>query len=260
MRRLELIALKPHREPAALAGAEFFTDVAINFENKDSLMFMRRAWIAEHAEMKALMAARSEEEIMAGITHSVDEFRPPFARATVRVPRHTVFAGTTNNTEFLRDPTGNRRYWPISLALRIDLDKVRDWRDQLWAEAVIAYRAGEKWWLDLSEDEALRDYQENFTRVDCWEDAIAKYASVRAATGLPVTVSGVLSEALDISKAHQDPKAKARLKACLERLGWVLDRPRLADGTRPRRYVKAMPRAANEPKVDYVGPTTATAA
>lgn len=232
---------------AILAGQEHFTDVAINFENKDSLMVMRRAWIAEHAEMKALLAARSEEEIKAGITRTVDEFRPPYGRATVRVPRHTVFAGTTNNSEFLRDPTGNRRYWPISLAHRIDLDKVREWRDQLWAEAVVAYRAGENWWLDAAEEDALREYQENFTRVDCWEDAIARYASTRAATGLPVTVSGILSEALDIPKAHHDPKAEARVKATLDRLGWTLDRPRLENGTRPRRYVKKTPAAANEP-------------
>jgi hypothetical protein len=80
---------------ATLAGPAFFTDVAINFESKDSLMVMRRAWIAEHAEMKTLLAARSEEEIKAGITRTVDEFRPPYGRTTVRVPRHTVFAGTT---------------------------------------------------------------------------------------------------------------------------------------------------------------------
>jgi predicted P-loop ATPase len=245
---------------ATLAGPEFFTDVAINFESKDSLMVMRRAWIAEHAEMKTLLAARSEEEIKAGITRTVDEFRPPYGRTTVRVPRHTVFAGTTNNTEFLRDPTGNRRYWPISVSRRIDIEKVREWRDQLWAEAVVAYRAGENWWLAPAEEQDLRDYQENFTRVDCWEDAIARYATAKAAQGLPVTVPGVLSEALDISKAHQDPKAEARVKATLERLGWTLDRPRLEDGTRPRRYVKKMPGAANEPQVISVGPAKATAA
>jgi hypothetical protein len=50
------------------------------------------------------------------------------------------------------------------------------------------------------------------------------------------------------------------VKATLERLGWVLDRPRLEDGTRPRRYVRKMPNAANEPQATSVGPAKATAA
>lgn len=240
-----------------LAGSEFFTDSAIDFENKDSLMVMRRAWIAEHAEMKSLLAARSEEEIKAGITRRVDEFRPPYARATIRVARHTVFAGTTNNGEFLRDPTGNRRYWPLSVRQRIDIEKVREWRDQLWAEAVVDYRAGEQWWLGPEEELALREYQEDFTRVDCWEDTIATYLAQQAAHGKAVTVTSVLSEAVGIDKAHQDPRAEGRVKAMLERLGWTLDRPRLEDGTRPRRYVKKVPKAANDPMLGNVAPVKA---
>ncbi len=220
---------------STLAGAEYFTDTAIDFENKDSLMVMRRAWIAEHAEMKSILAARSEEEIKSGITRMVDEFRPPYGRATVRVPRHTVFAGTTNNRELLRDATGNRRYWPLAVARRIEIEKVRAWRDQLWAEAVVAFRNGEHWWLEPDEEVVLRDYQEQFTRVDCWETIIAQYL---ATTKAPVTVSEVLSKALDISKAHQDPKAESRVKSILERLGWIHDRTRLPDGSRPTRYVK----------------------
>ena len=200
----------------ALAGDQFFTDTAIDFENKDSLMVMRRAWIAEYSEMKALMAARSEEEIKSGITRAVDEFRPPYARATVQVPRHTVFAGTTNNGEFLRDPTGNRRYWPLAVRRRIDIEKVRAWRDQLWAEAVVAYRQGEQWWLDPEEEATLRDHQEDFMRMDCWDALIAAYLG---STKDPVTVMGVLSGPLDMPKERQDPKAESRVKAILERLG-----------------------------------------
>lgn len=138
----------------------------------------------------------------------------------------------------------------MSVVRRIDINKVREWRDQLWAEAVAAYRAGERWWLDPTEEEDLREYQENFTRVDCWEDCIARHLATKAAQGKAVTVTSVLSEALDIPKARQDPKAEARVKATLERLGWTLDRSRLEDGTRPRRYVKKMPNAANEPMGD----------
>lgn len=229
---------------AKVAGSEYFTDTAIDFENKDSLMVMRRAWIAEYAEMKAILAARSEEEVKAGITRTIDEFRPPYGRATVRVPRHTVFAGTTNNRELLRDATGNRRYWPLVVARRIDIEKVLAWREQLWAEAVVAYRNHEHWWLEPDEEVALRDYQEEFTRVDAWEQLIAVYLNARVAKGQPVILSTLLSEALGITKEHQDPKAESRAKAILKRLGWEATRPRLEDGTRPVHYAKK-PTASN---------------
>lgn len=85
-------------------------------------------------------------------------------------------------------------------------------------------------------------------RDNSWEEAISRHANTKAAQGLPVTVAGVLSEALEIPKAHQDPKAAGRVRATLERLGWAPERPRLEGGTRPRRYVKKMPSAANEPQ------------
>jgi hypothetical protein len=235
---------------ATLAGPRYFTDTTINFENKDSLMVMRRAWIAEHAEMKALMAAKSEEEIKAGITRTVDEFRPPYGRASVRVPRHTVFAGTTNNGEFLRDPTGNRRYWPVLVSDRIDIEKVSAWRDQLWAEAVVAYRNKEQWWLAPDDEAALREYQEQFTRIDCWENAISGYL----ATQKSVTLNDVL-RAVGVSIEHQDPRAETRAKAILERLGWVRGRVWLEDGSRPVRYVKKPTKVAT----DAAGLTAAAA-
>lgn len=237
-----------------LAGEPYFTDSAIDFEDKDSLMIMQRAWIVEHAEMKMLLAARSEEGIKAGITRAVDEFRPPYGRATVRTPRHTVFAGTTNNAEFLRDPTGNRRYWPLLVGSRIDAAKVSAWRDLLWAEAVVAYRAGETWWLDPEEEASLREYQEHFARVDCWESVVVAYLREHAS----VTVGEVL-RALGVPLDRQDPKTESRVKAIIERLGWTLDRSRLEDGSRPRRYVKKMPKAANEPMEDSTGSSTALA-
>ncbi len=219
----------------AVAGPEFFTDTAIDFESKDALMVMRRAWIAEHSEMKSILAAKSEEEVKSGITRRVDEFRPPYGRATVRVPRHTVFGGTTNNRELLRDVTGNRRYWPVAVSTRIDIDRVREWRDQLWAEAVVAFRAEKKWWLAADDEAALREYQEEFTKVDVWETAVADYLSSHHGD---VTLTGILSGALNIQIEKQDPKSEARAKATLTRLGWIEKRPRLKDGSRPRVWVR----------------------
>ena len=72
-------------------------------------------------------------------------------RFTKRFPRQCVFAGTTNSSEYLTDPSGNRRYWPMKLLDRVDVTALTRDRDQLWAEAVHLFKMGERWWLDASE-------------------------------------------------------------------------------------------------------------
>ncbi len=240
-----------------IAGEKFFTDTAIDFEEPDSIMLMRRYWIAEHSEMKAILGSKSEEEVKAGITRTSDDFRPPYGRATIRVPRHTVFGGTTNNFDFLRDPTGSRRFWPVAVEGRIDIAKIDAVRDQIWAEAVLAYESREDWWLDVEDEPALAEYQTEFTKVDVWEDRVAAYIARQPDF---VTISDILAACLSISVEKQDSKTEARVKAILLRLGWKHSRPRLPDGTRPSRYVRhtgasstadsrRLPPAANEAMV-----------
>jgi RNA polymerase sigma factor (sigma-70 family) len=85
----------------------------------------------------------------------MDVYRPPYARRSIAVPRQTVFIATTNEAEYLRDATGNRRFWPVRCG-RIDFDAVSRDRDQLWAEAVHFWQAGEAWHLTAEETEATR--------------------------------------------------------------------------------------------------------
>ena len=67
-------------------------------------------------------------------------------------PRRCVFAGSTNGKRYLRDTTGNRRFWPIPVGF-IDIPALKRDRNQLWAEAVVRFRAGEQWWLDAAMEE-----------------------------------------------------------------------------------------------------------
>jgi putative DNA primase/helicase len=91
------------------------------------------------------------EKVKAFITRSTDRFRPSYGRRVIEVPRQAVFFGSTNALEYLKDETGGRRFWPVRCG-RIDHDAIARDRDQLWAEAVALYNAGEPWWLT---DEAL---------------------------------------------------------------------------------------------------------
>lgn len=100
--------------------------------------------IVELAELAATQN-RDVESIKAFIDERVDRIQWLYSRKPVDVPRSCVFAATTNNAEYLRDQTGNRRFWPIKCGT-INLDLVRAHRDQLWAEAVVLYKRGVQWW------------------------------------------------------------------------------------------------------------------
>jgi hypothetical protein len=104
-------------------------------------------WIVELAELASTRKAHIDS-VKSFISRAVDRFRPPYGTHIVERPRQSVLTGTVNPSDtFLKDETGNVRYWP-NTCTRIDLDALRRDRDQLWAEAVHRFRAGENWWLE----------------------------------------------------------------------------------------------------------------
>lgn len=129
-------------------GGRFFCDTQIALGDKDSMALAGQSWIIELAELASLRRSETEAQ-KAFFTRRVDRYRPPYARTTVITPRRAVFVGTTNDDAYLID-SENRRYWPVKCE-RIDIDALERDRDQLWAEAVALYRAGERHWL--TEDE-----------------------------------------------------------------------------------------------------------
>jgi hypothetical protein len=120
-------------------GGPFFADSAISFADKDSKMLAASAWIIELAELAAFR--RSDIELQKSfITAPKDRFRPPYGRAIEEYKRRAIFVGTTNETGYLVDDTGHRRYWPLRCT-RVDVGALKRDRDQIWAEAVALYRA-----------------------------------------------------------------------------------------------------------------------
>ncbi|MCE8537933.1 toprim domain-containing protein [Ruegeria pomeroyi] len=157
-----------------LAGADWFTDELPDLGSKDAAIHMQGVWIVEIAELDAIGRAEVSR-IKAFLTRTTDRFRPPYGRHTVEIKRQCVFAGTVNPDTYLRDETGNRRFWPIRCG-EIDIEALRRDRDQLWAEAVARFRAGAIWWLeDRGLLEAARDEQDKRYQSDAWDGLIDRW-------------------------------------------------------------------------------------
>lgn len=148
------------------AKSEFFRnlppdpDLALELKGSDARNADRIAyrlagkWIVDFAELSALKG-RDSEETKAFLTMRTDSAYILYQGAFADQPRTCVFGGTTNESHFLSDPTGNRRYWPVEVAVRGPMD--REWlvanRDQVWAEARALHAAGKRSYIGRDEPE-----------------------------------------------------------------------------------------------------------
>jgi putative DNA primase/helicase len=218
-----------------LAG-EWFSDSPIPLGNKDAFLGLRGVWIAELAELGAFL--RKDPDIIKQFMSSpVDRYRPPYATEAEDFPRQCVFAGTVNHFTYLKDATGARRFNPVRVT-RVDLSALERDRDQLWAEAMLAWRAGESWWPTTSEQlENAELAQEDRFQVDAWEAPLTSYlCGCRNLATEGVTIDELLL-ALDIPRKDHDRSRQERVLAILERLEFKPGRPRRSDGSRPRAFL-----------------------
>lgn len=200
----------------AILGGEWFSDSLPDVTaGKDVAVHLNGKWLIEVAEMSALGKAEAAA-LKAFITRDTERYRPPYGREEVIAPRQCLFIGTTNKTMYLRDETGGRRFWPVKVG-RIDTDALRHDRGQLFAEAMQAFQAGERWWPDGSfEAKHIAPEQEKRFEVDAWEDLIGEWL----AGAKECTVAQVASQALHMDRPKIGTADQRRIMAAMERLGW----------------------------------------
>lgn len=160
-------------------GQGWFNDSITSFDGKEARESLRGVWIVELGEMTAF--SRSESEAAKQfLSQTEDRYRAAYGRRTAQYPRRCVFFGTSNSLEFLRDTTGNRRFWPIDCSTERRTKLVHDdftpeVVDQVWAEAVVRYRAGEELILrDELYAAAVAEQQAHMER-DPWQGQIAEF-------------------------------------------------------------------------------------
>lgn len=200
----------------SVLGGEWFMDTPFTLGDKEAFQMIRGKWIVELGELDAFNKADSTKAKQF-FSASVDTFRESYGRRTADVPRQCVFAGTTNQEEYLKDTTGNRRYWPV-LCTKVDLDLLREIRDQLWAEAVFCYKAGDIWWVTKEEKDLFEEEQDARYTVDAWEYKILPW--LEDYVGETVTSDQVLGGALNLDFGHWGKPEQMRIGHIMHRLGW----------------------------------------
>ena len=128
-------------QACAVLGGQWFGDnmPSIREGSKEASLYLRGHWLVELAELAPSRKAEAED-LKAFLSRGSDEIRAPYARLPDLVERQSVFVGTTNDHAFLRDPTGNRRFWPVELTGAVDVSRLAEDRDQLFAEALASER------------------------------------------------------------------------------------------------------------------------
>ncbi len=160
---------------SALAGSAWFLDTALEIGDKDTLQAISSSWLVELGELASLSRAEVPR-IRQFISSQVDKFRAPYGRVTEDSPRRCVLVGTTNPEGFgyLTDRTGNRRYWPVTVGV-VDVEAVARDRDQLLAEAVAAFKAGERWWFERSEAAMVNAQTETRATESSYEEGVERW-------------------------------------------------------------------------------------
>lgn len=161
-----------------MMAKSWFSDSLVSFEGKDAMELLQGVWINELGELSGFK--KSEMTLIKNfISRTEDIFRVPFGRRTGRYPRRCIFIGTSNEDEFLRDPTGNRRFWPVTLMeikpTKSVFNDLEAEVDQMWAEAVVRWQAGEPLHLTPELEERARAQQEAYRETSPLEGIVREF-------------------------------------------------------------------------------------
>ena len=203
------------RTVAALFSEDWTCDSPIDFGSKDAVQIMTGKWGIEVAELVGF-SRKDASALKQVFSSAVDTVRLPYARLAEDIPRQSVFVGTTNDTQYLRDATGGRRYWPVRVT-QCQPELAVQLRDQLWAEAVELMRAGHPTWLPSEmQAEQARHADERYMTDDIQE-------AIETALGDSDRIAlADLYDALGAKEVRdRSPQLQSGILKTMTRLGYV---------------------------------------
>jgi predicted P-loop ATPase len=204
---------------AALAGRdEWFTDdLPLGCDGRQMIEALRGRWIVEASELSGMRRA-DVERLKAFLSRQTDHGRMAYAKLPTDAPRQCVIVGTTNAEEYLRDPTGNRRIWPVRVK-RFDVAALDRDRDQLWAEAAarerdgVSIRLGPALWKRAGEEQSQR------LTVDPFYETLKQYIGGDEFNDAKISSMTVWT-ILGVSPGQQTQDMNRRLGEAIRRVGW----------------------------------------
>lgn len=204
----------------------WFTDAAFEIGTPDGNQIIRGNWGIELAEMDGFNRADASRS-KAFFSRSADRYRNPYGRKPINVVRQCVFAGSVNHATYLKDDTGNRRYWPVHAGY-IALDELREDHDQIWAEALAEFKAGTIWWAAASEKEMFTQEQEQRYVGDAYEDKIRAWLDamdeVTAARRDQVSMREIMGKCLGLDASKWTLPEQQRVGRIMARIAWPRER------------------------------------
>ena len=166
----------------ATLGGKWFSDSLTTFEGKDAAEMLQGTWINEIGELNA-MSKYETAAVKQFLSKRSDIYRAAYGRRTEEHPRRCVFFGTSNDAEFLRDYTGNRRFWPVDVGendARLSVfDDLPGQVSQIWAEAVMYWRLGEQLYLTGEAERLAQEAQEEHREASGWEGLIMDFLDTK---------------------------------------------------------------------------------
>lgn len=208
-----------------IIGGEWFAEQHESATNPKAFAeILQGKLLIEISEMNAFNRAEVSR-VKQTISCPSDRFRASYGRYAVDHPRQCVFVGTTNVDDWNRDETGARRFWPIRCTT-IQLETIREQREQLFAEAVKRHWQGEPHWVMPAE--STREEQEARYQADPWLERIGQIVK-----GESTVTTAFIAGKLDIPESKRDRAMEMRIGQCLRFMRWDRKRPRI-DGSRNR--------------------------
>lgn len=226
-------------EALRILADPWFADTTFIVGEKDAYQVLRGKWLYEIAEFHSFGKAEATK-VKAFVSSRVDTYRASYGAEARDWLRQICFAATTNHYEIFTDPTGNTRFWPVDVADELNLQLLREWREQLFAEAVHRYLAGERAYPTPAQElELFQPEQEKHEVIDAWLNDLDEYLGKTVFDH--VTMSTLLYDCMHFEKSKLTPAMgeQKRIAGLMQRLGWKRGQ-RTIEGKRQWVYVRPL--------------------
>jgi predicted P-loop ATPase len=208
---------------ALVPNDTFYAEFDLKNKDDDQARMMRGILVGEIAELNGLRG-RNTEAVKAFITRRVEKYIPKYMEYKIDFPRRLVFFGTTNEEEFLTDPTGNRRWLPFKVG-KCNVAKIKHDRDQLWAEALATYQLSGIAWQEA--ERLAKNEHQTFIESDSWETPVINWLNSKQEFGTQLnmdqqfTMHQILTFAICKAADKISKSDEMRMGKVLNRLGFT---------------------------------------